>query len=375
MDWCLSVTCDIYTQTHTHTHTRTHTHSHTQRDPNGRFYVMPRLENGPIYPNGPWLTVNIPCFLTLYAYSGALQEGALHTMMVAPPNCAGVPEGWRIGFVFCRKQESKRGMSKDKADELMQDFFKNRRVERAEEQELLQDKLDGLRDGVDELGKNEYMSGNVLDSVNFLKQDASAPAPKTKSGTVTQAMLAKLTSPDQAELYEKKAEAAAKILGGLVHGALATMTGEAAAGNMIESVRTATPGRQRPVQDDAHHGNGAEHSKDPAPRRVRDGQRSMRGAAGGELGESVEALERERQTLMAKIHALEQENHQLKERKSQSARTPPPAPAGASSSFLPSFTPSTSLFSSWTTSKEGAAGKPAYTPKSARKPDNKPEWL
>jgi hypothetical protein len=130
------------------------------------------------------------------------------------------------------------------------------------------------------------------------------------------------------------------------------------------------------VQDEAHHGNGAEHSKDPASRRVRDRQRSMGGAAGGELGESVEALERERQALMAKIHALEQENHQLKERKGQSARTPSPAaPAGASSSFLPSFTPPTSLFSSWTTSKEGSSGKPAYTPKSARKPDNKPEWL
>jgi hypothetical protein len=55
-------------------------------DPAGRFTVMPRLENGPIYPNGPSLTVGIPAFLTLYCYSGALQEGALHTMMVAPPN-------------------------------------------------------------------------------------------------------------------------------------------------------------------------------------------------------------------------------------------------------------------------------------------------
>jgi len=330
---------------------------------------MPRLENGAIYPNGPSLTVNIPCFLTLYAYSGALQEGALHTMMVAPPNCAGVPEGWRIGFVFCRKQESKRGMSKDKADELMQDFFKQRRAERAEEQELLQDKLEDLREGVDDLRKNEYMSGNVLDSVNFLKQDPAVPPPKTKSGTVTQAMLAKLTTPDQAVLYEKKAEAAAKILGGLVHGALATMTGEAAAGNVMESVR---PG---------HDAEDRDHSAPRTPRSASDRLRSTRGATRGEStdAESVEALERERHELMAKINALEQENQRLKQRKGQSARTPAsaPAPAGASSSFLASFTPPTaaSLFSSWTPSKEDAAGKEAYTPKGARKPDSKPEWL
>ena len=34
-------------------------------------------------------------------------------------------------------QESKRGMSKEKADELMQDFFASRRKERSEEQEML----------------------------------------------------------------------------------------------------------------------------------------------------------------------------------------------------------------------------------------------
>lgn len=49
-------------------------------------------------------------------------------------------------------------------------------------------------------------------------------------------MLAQLTTPDKAELYEKKAEAAAKILGGLVHGAFSSMTGEAAAGNVVETV-------------------------------------------------------------------------------------------------------------------------------------------
>ena len=73
-------------------------------DPEGRFTVMPRIENGPIYPNGPSLTVNIPCMLTLQPYAGALQEDALHSLVFAPPNCVGVPEGWRIGFIFCRRQ-------------------------------------------------------------------------------------------------------------------------------------------------------------------------------------------------------------------------------------------------------------------------------
>jgi len=42
-------------------------------DPVGRFTVMPRLENGPIYPNGPSLTVRIPSMLTLHTYASALQ--------------------------------------------------------------------------------------------------------------------------------------------------------------------------------------------------------------------------------------------------------------------------------------------------------------
>lgn len=46
-------------------------------------------------------------------------------------------QGWRIGFMFCRKQESKRSMSKEKAAELMQDFFASRRAERAEEQVVM----------------------------------------------------------------------------------------------------------------------------------------------------------------------------------------------------------------------------------------------
>jgi len=42
------------------------------------------------------------------------------------------------------------------------------------------------------LGDKEFVGGGVLDSLNFAKQDERAPPPKTRSGTVTQAMLAKV---------------------------------------------------------------------------------------------------------------------------------------------------------------------------------------
>lgn len=52
-------------------------------------------------------------------------------------------------------------------------------------------------------------------SLNFAKQDHNAAPPKTPSGTMTEAMLSKVTSKDNAQNLAKKADAAAKILGGL----------------------------------------------------------------------------------------------------------------------------------------------------------------
>ena len=220
-------------------------------------------------------------------------------------------------------QESKRGMSKEKADELMQDFFASRRKERSEEQEMLQESLEGLREGVDSLKRNEYMSGSVLDSVNFLKHDEAAPPPKTRSGTVTKAMLTAITTPDKAELYEKKAEAAAKIIGGLVHGAFATMTGEAGAATAIETVRSITPGRRRPGKEEEEArgvtgrtprtarsrsvGRDTARGQEGEEARGEDGQERLgrRVQFGEEVKgggkESLQTLERERQDLMSKI--------------------------------------------------------------------------
>ena len=155
-------------------------------------------------------------------------------------------------------------MSKAEEDRLMQDFFGQRRLERSQENELLQDQLEDLRSGVSCLDNKEFVGGDVLDSLNFSKQDLNAPPPKTKSGTVAQAMLAKVTSKERAKQLADKAEAAARILGGLVEGAIGTMTGEVTIAEAIETARSWTPSRQR-SRDDSEAGmnksNPAESDK------------------------------------------------------------------------------------------------------------------
>ena len=93
----------------------------------------------------------------------------------------------------------------------MEEFFTSRRRERAEENELLQDQLDGLRAGVNNLDGKEFVGGALLDSLNFAKQDSNAPPPKTRSGSITQAMLEKLTSKEKAEKLAQNADVAAKV--------------------------------------------------------------------------------------------------------------------------------------------------------------------
>ena len=294
-------------------------------DPTGRFTIMPRVENGPIFPGGPSLTVGIPAMFTLYAYSGALQEGALHTMMVAPPNCVGVPDGWRIGFLFCRRQESRRGMSKEKADQLLNDFFSSRRAERLEEQDLLQDQLDHLRHGVDDLDKKEFMAGSVLDSMNPLKQSEETPAPAKSSGTLTKAMLASIMSPGEADLAEKKADAAVKILGGLMHGALATMTGEAGASSVLQtSRRNTTEGTRGSSSTACSAATVVRESKARGAPSACSQPESASSVAGSKQ-DSPADLARQREelaSLSAKIAALELENRQLRQSQPSPSQTP-----------------------------------------------------
>jgi hypothetical protein len=183
-------------------------------DPNGGFNVIPRAASGPLWPGGPHLEIRIPAFLTLNVMAGALQEGAIHTMSECPNTPKDMAHELRVGFILCRKQESYYGMSKSKAKDLMQEFFSQRRQERAQEVELLQDRLEDLEYSDNVVFHNkEWITGNVLDSVNFLKQDKNAPPPKTKSGTVAQAMLSKVTSKEQAKELAQHAETAGAMLG------------------------------------------------------------------------------------------------------------------------------------------------------------------
>ena len=119
------------------------------------------------------------------------------------------------GVTLDRQQEHKGHMSKSDEDRLMSEFFSARRRERSEEMELLmQDRLEEHRP----LHDKEFVGGSVLDSLNFAKHDQKAVPPTTPSGTITEAMLAKVTSKDSAKQLAKRADAAAKMLGGFGEG-------------------------------------------------------------------------------------------------------------------------------------------------------------
>jgi len=152
------------------TNARAHTHTHT-------------THTGPLWPNGPAVKLEIPAFFTMNRMAGVLQEGAIHTIKMMGPTQYGLKQGWRVGFIWCHKQECISGMSKTEAKDLMQEFFAQRRQERVQENELLQDRLEDPQLFVEKsLENKEWMGGSFLDSVNFLKQDKNAPPPKTASG-------------------------------------------------------------------------------------------------------------------------------------------------------------------------------------------------
>ena len=111
-------------------------------DYHGVFHTVPRVESAPIYPGGPVLNAEIPCFLTLSHHLGVLQEGALHQMFPVPtPAGMDLPSGWVIGNIVCIDQESGHTMTKAQESQLMQDFFRSRKEERAKEQQLLKQQL------------------------------------------------------------------------------------------------------------------------------------------------------------------------------------------------------------------------------------------
>ena len=146
-------------------------------DPNGKFDAMPRIDEGVVQygvrPSPPDVDIRaqIPTVLVLNRHTATLQEGALHVLAFAPPGFPGIPYGWKVGFVCVPPQESKVGLSKDKADALMAEFFAERKKERLEEGQLLKDIKDSGEDQAEKgLKSREFYGGNFFDSLNPLKQ-------------------------------------------------------------------------------------------------------------------------------------------------------------------------------------------------------------
>ena len=269
-----------------------------------KFTTVPRVENGPIFLGGPHLQVRIPCFLMLNSEAGALQEGALHTMMLSPSIPRHIPEGWKVGFIFCRKQEMKQHMSKDAENKLMTDFFSQRRQERSEENELLQHQIEDLRVGVSRaIDNKEFISGSVLASLNFSRQDASVSPHTTQSDTVTQAMLAQVTNEERAKELADEAAAAAQSFLSLVQGALGTGTRQGAqdkpptTAQNCGSTSSTLGGNETPCR----HSSPVSGGEDPPslPHTPKSGLASR--------------FREDRARLLERLQELEQENQHLKE--------------------------------------------------------------
>jgi len=180
---------------------------------------VPVAQDGPIYPGGPLLKMEIPCFLTTWQRAAALQQDAVHTMVLARQQPPGVPPEWHVGFVVCAPQESKQRMPNDEAAALMHRFFESRRGERSQENELLTRRLDERRQGHEQsLTGKEWVTGNLLDSINFFKEDKEAQTPRPTSKAVAEEMAARaLETQERAQELANRVENAKQVLGAAFH--------------------------------------------------------------------------------------------------------------------------------------------------------------
>jgi hypothetical protein len=82
-----------------------------------KYSNIPITRNGPIWPGGPVLEMKTPAMMCPFPVAGALQEGAVHQMLLMrqqeQEQAAAASKGWFVGFVVCERQESRRGMSKE----------------------------------------------------------------------------------------------------------------------------------------------------------------------------------------------------------------------------------------------------------------------
>jgi len=180
---------------------------------------VPVAQDGPIYNGGPILKMEIPCFLTTWQRAASLQQDAVHTMVLAKQQPLGVPPEWHVGFVVCAPQESKQRMPNEEAAALMQHFFSSRRGERSQENELLTRRLDERRQGHEQsLTGKEWVTGNLLDSINFFKEDQKAQTPRPTSQAVAEEMAAQaLETQERAQDLADRVESATHALGAAFH--------------------------------------------------------------------------------------------------------------------------------------------------------------
>ena len=142
----------------------------------------PFVKHGPvdcgIKPNPPDLAIKIrvPAVMILEEKAHLLREKATHMLIyLDPERIAGLPQGVRVGYVHIPKQESKVGMEKTKAQNLMEEFFAERRKERSEEVNMLLDVKSSGKDQVDEtLKSREFVGGSFFESMNPFKETKGA---------------------------------------------------------------------------------------------------------------------------------------------------------------------------------------------------------
>ena len=96
---------------------------------------------------GPMVRLSIPCYLARYTAAGALQEGAVHAMVLLRRQPTWLPPARRVGFVICEKQESRHcRLPPAQASALMQEFLQVR-FSRTRKQRGRESESQGRREG------------------------------------------------------------------------------------------------------------------------------------------------------------------------------------------------------------------------------------
>eukprot|EP00960_Hanusia_phi_P063720 765546-Hanusia_phi.AAC.5 len=166
-------------------------------DPSNKFSMIPKLE-GPPQKDGTCtpVQVKIPCCMVLNRAEPLLQEGAILKLSFAPPDYEHQPEGWRVGYVICPKQESGCGLPQKQAEELMNEFLAARKAERSTEIQMIESKNKKLNCMEQELAGKEWIDGNVFSSL--IPDTRESQSLHSTRYEITKEVMSRLTSPQKA---------------------------------------------------------------------------------------------------------------------------------------------------------------------------------